>query len=355
LTIWLSLPPRSRLLNSVTNTLNFTFALLLLLASAVTAQGRPPTNVIVNAVLRQPVEDELSIVGRTRPRRTGVLASETDGKVVAKVLQEGNRARKGAVILRLENNQLRAAYLEAKADLDLQQFNCKRTEELYKQDVVPEQSMNDARYQLARAQSKYNDLSDRVAKLRIRAPYPGYVVQVMSGVGEWVKRGDGVIRFISTDTMRVHVNVPENHIGSMHVGARADLYIDALGTDPMPGIISNVIPEAYAESHTFPVIVGTENKDGRIKSNMSARVVFQISESDSVTLVHKDAIVTSPRGHTVYVAVDGKAIPRSVQPGLAHNGYVAVTGDLKPGELAIVRGNERLRPDQDIKVIRQMQ
>jgi len=60
-------------------------------------------------------------------------------------------------------------------------------------------------------------------------------------------------------------------------------------------------------------------------------------------------------GHTVYVAIDGKAASRSVVPGLAHNGYVAVTGDLKPGELAIVRGNERLRPDQDIKVIRQMQ
>ena len=284
-----------------------------------------------------------------------MLASEADGKVVAKVLEEGSRARKGAVILRLENNQLQAAYLEATADLDLQQFNYERTEELYKQDVVPEQNMKDAHYQLARAQGKYNDLSDRVAKLRIRAPYLGYVVQVMSGVGEWVKRGDGVIRFISTDTMLVQVNVPENHIGSMRVGDSADLYVDALGTDPIPGRISNVIPEAYAESHTFPVIVGTNNKDGRIKSNMSARVVFRVSKPDSVTLVHKDAIVTSPMGHTVYVAIDGKAASRSVVPGLAHNGYVAVTGDLKPGELAIVRGNERLRPDQDIKVIRQMQ
>ena len=259
------------------------------------------------------------------------------------------------MILKLENHQLRASLLEAKADLDLQQFNFNRTEELFKQDVVPEQSMNEARYQLQRALSKFSDLGDRVEKLNVRAPYTGYVVRVLSGIGEWVKRGDGVLRFISTDTMLVQVNVSERHVGSLKVGDSADLYVDALGTDPIQSVISHIIPEAYAESHTFPVIVGTHNWDGRIKSNMSARVVFTISRPDSVTLVHKDAIVSSARGQTVFLAVDGKAVPRSVKPGLAYSGYVAITGDLKAGDLAIVRGNERLRPDQAIKIIRQMQ
>ena len=335
--------------------LGFAFLILIGAGASLHAQGRPPANVIVNAVLRQPVADEISIVGRTRPRRAGLLASETDGKVVAKVIEEGNRAGSGAAILRLENHQLMASFREAEADLELQQFNFRRSEELYKQDVVPEQNINDARYQLARAQAKYSELSDRVAKLSIRAPYPGYVVEIQSGVGEWVKRGDGVIRFISTDTMRVRVNVTERHISSLKVGDAAAMYVEALGTDPIQGIISHVIPEADAESHTFPVIVSTRNLDGRIKSNMSARVVFSVSRPDSVTLVHKDAIVSSPRGQTVYLAIDGKAVPRAIESGMAYNGYVAVTGDLKAGDLAIVRGNERLQPDQAIKVIRQIQ
>jgi len=331
------------------------FVALLITPVPTTGQGRPPTNVIVDAVLRRPVEDDISIIGRARPRHEGLLAAESDGKVTAKIIEEGNRANRGDIILRLQNRQLRASLIEAKADLALQEFNFKRTEELYKQDVVPEQSMNEARYQLARAQSKHRDLGDRVRKLNIRAPYPGYVVRIVSGIGEWVKRGDGVIRFISTDTMRVQVNVPERHISSLSVGESANLFIEALGTDPIAGTISHIVPEAFAESHAFPVVVGTLNFDGRIKSNMSARVVFTIAQPDSVTLVHKDAIVTSPRGQTVYLAVDGKAVPRQIQSGLAHNGYVAVTGGLNPGDLAIVRGNERLRPDQAIKVIRQLQ
>lgn len=345
---------RRHTLNSALCILHFALALLFSLPASIQAQGRA-TNVIVDAVVRRPVEEEISIVGRTRPRHEGLLASETDGKVVAKIIEEGSRAKAGQAILRLENDQLRASYLEAKADFELQQFNFKRTEELFKQDVVPEQSMNDARYQFARATSKFSDLSDRVEKLNIRAPYAGYVIHILSGIGEWVKRGDGVIRFISTDTMRVQVNVPERHISAIHVGDTADLYVDALGTDPIEGMISHVIPEAFAESHTFPVVVGTLNLDGTIKSNMSARVVFSISRPDSVTLVHKDAIVNASTGQTVFVAAEGKALPRKVVAGLAYNGYVAVTGDLKPGDLAIVRGNERLRPEQAVKVIRQLQ
>ena len=142
-------------------------------ATETNAQNRPPTNVIVDAVVRRPVEDKLSIIGRARPKRSSLLATESDGKVVSKVIEEGNRAKIGDIILKLENQQLESSLLEARADLDLQQFNFKHTEELYKQDVVPEQSLNEARYQLARARAKFSDLGDRVEKLNIRAPYPG--------------------------------------------------------------------------------------------------------------------------------------------------------------------------------------
>jgi membrane fusion protein (multidrug efflux system) len=60
-------------------------------------------------------------------------------------------------------------------------------------------------------------------------------------------------------------------------------------------------------------------------------------------------------GQVVYLARDGKAISRPVQTGLAHQGFVAVSGDLQAGDLAVVRGNERLRDGQAIRIIRKHQ
>jgi multidrug efflux pump subunit AcrA (membrane-fusion protein) len=48
-----------------------------------------------------------------------------------------------------------------------------------------------------------------------------------------------------------------------------------------------------------------------------------------------------------------KARPVSVQLGAAWEGYLQVKGDLKPGESVVVQGNERLRPGQDVVVVRE--
>ena len=88
---------------------------------------------------------------------------------------------------------------------------------------------------------------------------------------------------------------------------------------------------------------------------MSARVYFQIPQDQEAVLVHKDALVSGPAGQIVYIAIDGKAISRSVQTGLAHQGFVVVDGEIAPGDLAVVRGNERLMDGQAVRVIRKHQ
>ena len=60
-------------------------------------------------------------------------------------------------------------------------------------------------------------------------------------------------------------------------------------------------------------------------------------------------------GEVVFVAVEGKAVSRPVRSGLAYNGFVAVEGELQAGDLAVVRGNERLRDGQDVRVLRKHQ
>ena len=71
--------------------------------------------------------------------------------------------------------------------------------------------------------------------------------------------------------------------------------------------------------------------------------------------MHKDALVTGPSGQVVYIAVDQKASSRAVKTGMAYKGFVSVDGDLKAGDLAIVRGNERLMDGRDIQVIRKQE
>lgn len=329
--------------------------LLFLLPLAAAAQQMPPTPVIVAEVLRQQIADEVELVGTVQPRRASEVASEVEGKVVGVAREAGQALRRGDLLFQLDKTQSAAAVAEARADLALQESNHEQARALLAKDAASEQQVREAAYQLERARSKLTRLEKELADTAIRAPFSGHLVATSAELGEWVARGEVVARLIATDTVRVYVNVPEGHVPHLEVGSGAEVALDALGDLPRPGRIVAVLAEGAADSHTFPVVVEVANPDGRIRSNMAARVHFRAQHGEPVLLVPKDALVTGPAGAQVFVAQEDQAAARPVQVGVPYKGYVAVSGNLSPGELVIVRGNERLREGQAVRVLRKQE
>ncbi len=325
---------------------------LLLRPDALLSQERPPTPVIVAEVLEQPLVEDLTFVGRIQPMRSSRVAAETEGRVIRRFKEAGQAVRGGDPLFELANDPLQASLGEAQADVALRQFNYDRSRQLRATDAASEQDLRNDAYELARAQAKLAGLQAQVADLFVRAPFSGHIIQTFTEVGQWVGRGGEIAQVISIDTIRVYVDVPERYVSQLTLGDRADIVVDALGGDPIAGLVAVISAEGYASSHTFPVVVGALNPDGRMRSNMSARVRFQIAQAPSSLLVHKDALVSGPQGPVVYLARDGQAVSRPVKTGLAHKGYVAVTGELALGDLVVVRGNERLADGQAVRIIR---
>ena len=326
--------------------------LLILLPAALPGQERPPSPVIVAEVLEQPLVEDLSFVGRILPVRSSRVAAETEGQVIKRFKDAGQTVRAGDPLFELANDPLQAALAEAEADLALRRFNHEGSLRLRATDTVSEQDLRNKAFELARAETRLSGLQAQVENLLVRAPFSGHIVRTFTEVGEWVGRGGEIAQVISIDTVRVIVEVPENHVPQLSLGDSVAIVVDALGSDPIAGLVTAISAEGYAASRTFPVVVEAANPEGRMLGNMSARVRFRIAQARASLLVHKDALVSGPEGQVVYLARDGKALSRPVETGLAHQGYVAVTGELAPGDLTVVRGNERLRDGQAVRIIR---
>ena len=326
--------------------------LLTLLPGALLGQERPPAPVIVAEVLEQPLVEDLSFVGRILPVRSSRVAAETEGKVVRRFRDAGQTVRAGDLLFALANDPLQAALDEAEADLALRQFIHEGSRRLRATDSVSEQDLRTQTFELARAEARLGGLRAQVENLLVRAPFSGHIIRTSTEVGEWVGRGGEIAQVIAIDTVRAIVEVPERHVPQLALGDSAAIVVDALGGDPVAGLVSAISAEGYASSRTFPVVVEAANPEGRMLGNMSARVSFRIAQGQASLLVHKDALVSGPQGQVVYLARDGQAISRPVEAGLAHQGYVAVTGELAAGDLAVVRGNERLRDGQAVRIIR---
>jgi multidrug efflux pump subunit AcrA (membrane-fusion protein) len=93
-----------------------------------------------------------------------------------------------------------------------------------------------------------------------------------------------------------------------------------------------------------------ENPSLTIKSGMEAHVFFSLSDQRQALLVPKDAIVAFGDVNQVFAIVDGRAKPVVVKVTGFYGSNVAVAGDLNAGDVVVIRGNERLRPGQEVVI-----
>ncbi|WP_339728983.1 efflux RND transporter periplasmic adaptor subunit [uncultured Gimesia sp.] len=293
-----------------------------------------------------------------------------------------------------EIRRAKALMQAAKADSEYQQKRLKRLESLYArkavndddiQQVVSEsirseelfqealaaynlavegprkEKIAQAKSQVAIQQALVDKLESQVVKHTIITPFDGYVVAEHTEVGQWVNSGELVAEVIALGEVDVQVQVLENHVPHVRLGMEVRVEVPAIPDQVFTGTVVLIVPQADVRSRTFPVKVRIKNtitKDGPLlKSGMLARAILPTGPQQRALLVSKDALVLGGPTPMIYVVEpssdkknQGKARAVPVQVGVANGRLIQVKGNLKGGEHVVIRGNERLRPGQDVVI-----
>jgi RND family efflux transporter MFP subunit len=216
--------------------------------------------------------------------------------------------------------------------------------------------------QVAVQQATVDRLKDQIEKHTVIARFPGYVTAEHTEIGQWVKQGDPVAEVAALDEVEVVAQVVEQFVPYIRTGMEVGVEIPALSEKSFSGVVSAIVPQADVQARTFPVKVRVKNElsdDGPlVKSGMYARVLLPAGSKQKATLVLKDALVLGGPQPVIFVvdaspdAKQGKVRPVPVKLGTSTGNMIQVTGELQPGQLVAVQGNERLRPGQDVRIQR---
>ena len=347
------------------NTLTLAFLLGVLQAANAFAQGPPPAPVVVDKVEEETIQKPVNLVGAVEPNKRSLIASEVEGMVENFPVEEGQYVNKGDLLaqfntrtVEIDLNQAKASKREAQARYQLAQKNLKRFEELEKKGVASIQQLQDAETEkqawsarIGQLQAQIDSNEYKLEKSKIKAPFSGFITQERTEIGEWVVKGGPIVEMIDTQTLEINVDMPERYITKIQKGQKVAVNLDALPDLKIEGEITSLVPQADPESRTFPVKVTVDNKDSIIKSGMVARVSFPVGDPSTVKMVPKDAIVSQNNAHFIYVVNDGAAQPLPVTTGLAYEDRIEVIGPVQTGMLVVVKGNERLMPNQRVKIV----
>jgi membrane fusion protein (multidrug efflux system) len=297
-----------------------------------------------------PFAEKLHATGTLRADEAVELQAETTGKIVSINFTEGTRVRAGALLVKLNDADLRASLSRAQYRKQLALLREKRIAQLVKQGVarleeydtaLAELNVQDADIELTRAQ---------IAKTEIRAPFDGIVGLRYVSDGAFITAATRVATLQRLDRLKIDFSLPEKYAG--RIRPRNPMTFTVAGGDQrFKGEIYAQDPRIDAATRTVLVRAWCENPATRLLPGASARVELVLSELDKAILIPSVAVIPGLNELNVYVVgEDQKAERRAVEAGTRLESTVHILSGLRSGDVVITSGLQQMRPGQMIRV-----
>lgn len=309
------------------------------------------------------IQKRVELPGTVEAPKSSQVASEVEGAVAKLFAREGQHVKKGAPLVSLKSEHLeyrlqaaRAAHREAEARFALAERNLERSKDLFEGEVLSRQQLDDARFELDAWRGKIDQLAAEIRSTEldlersvVKAPFSGVVAAELTEVGQWVGKGTTVMELMSPYELEVRVEVPERNFGDFKRGTAVNVTFEAIPGYSLAGKVRSLVPRASAQARTFPLRIRISNEDGRVAAGMIASVSLAAGEGRKAMLVPKDALITRGKQRFVYVVESDEAVKMlPVTPGIGVGDWVEIKGAVTKDSKVVTRGNERIRPGQQV-------
>jgi RND family efflux transporter MFP subunit len=313
-----------------------------------------------------PVTASLEVAGTVKAKTVSNVASRVMGTVTSIVVREGDRVKKGALLLTIDDSDMREkvraaeaghneavkALEAAKENMALQDLTYERYKKLYEGKAISDQEFdtvetrrNGARLEHERAEEAVNRFEAGVNEARVYrsyarvvSPVDGVVSEKRIEVGSMAGPGMPLIIIEDTSSFLLEVNADERLSGKITKGMALGVTVDSL-TKSFEGRVAEVLPTVDPASRTFLVKIGL--RGAGLRSGQYGRVSFPVTQKTAILLPHR-AIVSRGQLDGVYAVDDsGVMTYRLVRTGERYGDNIEILSGVGPGEKVIVEGVDK--------------
>lgn len=338
-------------------------ALVVALAFSPAASAQPempPSPVRIHTVESMQIAPHMWTAGTVVSRDDARIAAEVNGRIT-RIAEVGDFIEQGQPIAVIDDVRLKLQQQEAISNVkslttrigflkkELARSNKLATSKLTTQTAVDETRSN---YEIAlsdrdAAQARLALIEDKLDKTHITAPFNGYITERLKVPGEHVKDGTAIVRLIGLENLEIEASAPLRYVMFINKGMQLDVKnFDHQTTATLRSLVSI----GANESRQFIMRLDF-NQDGWLPG-LPVRIAIPTDAFSEHLVVPRDALVLRRDGSYVFRVKDDNTAERvHVTTGIADGPVIAVNGDIKAGDRVVIRGGERLRPGQAVKVI----
>jgi HlyD family secretion protein len=288
-----------------------------------------PLTVHVATPKREPIVRIVQAPGDVEAVLEVEISSEIVSKIEEMPVEEGNEVKKGDLLCRLDDrnlradvesaqahiDQLKAAIVQADADLEKSERDLARQVRLSEANATSDIELRDYKtardkfkairaqrqFELEQAQAMLKRINEDLVKTVIRSPIDGVISRLNAKQGEVVVTGTmnnpGTVIMSISDLshMQVRARVDEIDVPLVKADQTARIYLQADPDRPVPARVARVASKGVKQQGrdvvTFETLLDVLGDDERIMPGMTANVEIEVAREDDAITIPVEAVV----------------------------------------------------------------
>ncbi|UCH65681.1 MAG: efflux RND transporter periplasmic adaptor subunit [Ignavibacterium sp.] len=295
--------------------------------------------------------DDISVLGVAKAIQQANLSSDEGGKIKEFRRDKGSYVKKGEVIIVMDNDVLKANMEAAKAQYERAESTYVRQKKVFEERVTSELQYLNSKFERDAAKANYDLMQARYDRTFIKAPFSGIVDIKYSEIGENVMQGAPIVSLVSVGDIKVEAGVPENYVNMVRKGSNVKIVFKDLQNESYNAQVTYVGHTISTNNRTFPIEIRLNNKNGKIKPELSAQVFIEKERLENVFILPEETVTGTDLGYIVFVEENGVAKKREVEIISRSDDKIAVRGGLKEGENLIIVGFQNLIDGERVTVV----
>jgi multidrug efflux system membrane fusion protein len=335
-------------------------------------KGSPAIPVSVAQVTQEAVPFRLQAIGNVEAYSTVAVKARVDGQIVEVGFKEGEEARKGQVLFKIDPRPFEAAMRQAEANAlrdaaarDQARSQEKRYQELLEKNFVSKEAYAQIRTNAAVAEATAGASLAALDNARlnleygtIRAPIEGYAGKIQIQMGNLVRANDVNPLVVINQVRPIYVNfsVPEQRLAEVreHMASR-QVAVEALapGSDhaAASGTLIFVDNAVDPSTGTIRMRARFPNKENLLWPGQFVNVSVRLFEQADAITIPSRAVQTGPEGQYVYVVDRSMVVDvRRITVQRTEGERAIVASGLAKGEQVVTQGQLRLGPKTRVQI-----
>lgn len=212
------------------------------------------------------------ITGAIQPARRADLRAEVAAVVLEVAKDNGERVRRGDLIVRLDATSIRDSLASAEEALRAAKQGFEQSERvLARQRTLNQQGMtsmqaledaevrrNAAQSELAAANARVVTARQQMSRTELRAPFDGLVTDRKVSVGDTVQVGREIVKVIDPTSMRFEGQVSADRLSELKVGQGVSFRVNGFGDQEFVARLSRIDAAANATTRQVEVAAAFE-------------------------------------------------------------------------------------------------